>query len=58
MMRPLRTQDDDRNDVEKLRDDDDGDDDNDHRGAVEKNTGESNGVDKIEGDDIKETYEI
>ena len=45
MRRPPRLHDDDRNDVDGHRNDDNDDDNYNHRGAVETNTGESNGSD-------------
>ena len=42
--RPPRPQDNDRGNVDEHRNDDNGDDDNDHQGAVETNVGESNGA--------------
>ena len=56
MRSPPQPQDNDRNDVYEQRYD--GDDNEEHRGEVETNSGESNGANKIEGADIKEIYEI
>ena len=44
MRRPPRPQEDDRNNVDEHRDDEDGDDNEDNRGAVETNAGESDGA--------------
>ena len=42
----------------KYRDDNNGDDNNDHSWAVETNAGESDGADKIKVADIEESDEI
>ena len=47
MRRPPLPQDEDRNNIDKHRDDDGGNKDNDHRGAVETNAEESDRADKI-----------
>ena len=44
MRRPLRPQDDDRDDVDKHRDDNDGDNDDNHYSVVETNAGDSDGA--------------
>ena len=53
MRRPPRTQDKDRDDVDKHRDNDD---DDEHCGAVETNAGESNRDDEIKGANIEDAY--
>ena len=46
MRRPPRPQDNDRDNVDKHRDNDDGDNNDDHHGPVETNAGESNRADE------------
>ena len=58
MRRPPWPQYDDVDDVEKHRDEDGGEDDNDYWGAVETNARESDGDDKIKGANIEETDDI
>ena len=58
MRRPPRPQDDDVDDVEKHRDEDDGEDDNDYWGAVETNARESDGDNEFKGANIEEADDI
>ena len=58
MRRPPQIQDDDRNDVDKYHNKDDGDGDDDHHGEVETSAGESDGANKIEGADTEDADEI
>ena len=58
MRRPTQPQDDDRDDVDKHRNNENGDDNDDHRVAVETNAGESDRAYEIEGVDIEEADDI